>query len=115
MLTEYFIRNSDNAIKLTLTEDGVPISGSWTALDVSIGTVTLHRSGDGDGLSLGFADGLLVIDPGDLLPAEITALAALQKGFQPVQIVVTSAVNDDGAVFGGSANDRIRFFVSDKP
>jgi hypothetical protein len=115
MLTEYFIRNSDNAIKLTLTEDGVAISGTWTGLDIIIGSVTLHRTANGDGITLNSSTGLLTLNPGDLLPAEITLINALQKGFQPVQIVVTSAANDDGTVFGGSANDRIRFFVSDKP
>ena len=115
MIKEYLIRNSDNAIKMTLTEDGVAISGTWTALDVWIGTVNLHRTVNGSGLTLNSSTGLLTLNPGDLLPQEVTDLGRLRVGYYTVKIVVTSSINDDGAVFGATASDQIRFYIDDKP
>jgi hypothetical protein len=116
MLIEHFIRDSDNQIKMTLTEDGTAISGSWDALDIWIGDdVNLHRENDGDGISLS-SEGLLIITPADLQVAEKEQIAALLKRTNyRVQIIVTSINNDDGAVFGGDGSDRIVFLISDKP
>jgi hypothetical protein len=57
-----------------------------------------------------------MISPADLAAPEITALAALiPSRIYPVQIVVTSTLNDDGVVFGGPGSMPIVFHVSDKP
>jgi hypothetical protein len=112
--TEQLIRASDNQIKLTLTEDGTAISGNWDAIDIHIGDVTITRTGNANGIT--FANGLLTINPGDLTTAEQTALDGLQAGRRyRTQIVVTSATNDDGAVFGGDDSDRLYVYLSDKP
>lgn len=115
MAIEYFIRGSDNQIKLTLTEDDVAIFGAWTALDIHIGSKSIHRDGDGDGVSLDTATGLLTISPGDLTVEEQADIALLTANcMYRTRIVVTSTLNDDGAVFGGAGADPLYFHVSDK-
>lgn len=116
MPVEQFIRNSDNLIKLTLTEDDVAISGAWSSLDIVIGGVTIHRTGDGNGVTLDTTNALLTISPGDLTTGEKDALALLQshRSYE-TQIVVTTVLNDDGAVFGGSGSEPLYFHISDKP
>lgn len=117
MPTEYLIRNSDNQIKLTLTEDGIPIAGAWTELDIYIDTVhVIHRTANGDGVSLDTATGLLIITPGDLTVSEKADLALFQPYWShQTQIVVTTTLNDDGAVFGGDGAEPLVFYISDKP
>lgn len=116
MISEQLIRGADNQIKLVLTEDGVPISGAWTGLDIHIGDVVITRTADGDGVTLSTSTGMLIINPADLTAPEVAALDALNKNRSyKVQIVVTSVLNDDGAVFGGNGSDGIYFFISDKP
>jgi hypothetical protein len=114
---EQFIRDSDNQIKLTLTEDGAAVSGAWSELDVIInGDVVLHRTADGDGVSFATDTGILIIQPGDLTNDEKAAIDLLRANqAYPVQIVVTSILNDDGAVFGGAGSTKILFHISDKP
>ena len=117
MATEYFIRDSDNLIKLTLTEDGVPISGAWSAVDIVVdGTTVIHRTGDGNGVTLDTTTGLLTISPGDLTADEKALFAVFTpERIYRTQIVVTSALNDDGAVFGGPGSELLYFYISDKP
>ena len=117
MPAEYFIRESDNQIKLTLTEDDIAISGAWSALDIFIADVLyIHRTGDGDGISLDTGTGLLTITPGDLTTNEKDAIALMAENhYYPVKIVVTSVLNDDGAVFGGAGAEVLLFHISDKP
>src|SRR5688572_27020675 len=116
MPIENFIRGADNQIKLTLTEDGEAISGAWTGLDIWIGSVQLTRAEDGDGITLDTATGLLTITPANLTTDEKTELDSLsiRIGYR-VKIIVTSALNDDGAVFGGDGSEKIIFMMSDKP
>lgn len=114
-IVERFIRGSDNQIKLALTEDGELVDGAWTGLEIHFGGVVLERAASGDGVELSEA-GVLVITPANLLPDEITAIDALPVGTYPkVRIVVTSALNDDGAVFGGPGSTSIIFHINDKP
>lgn len=118
MVTEQFVRNSDNQIKLTLTEDGSPIAGEWDALDIFIGDdIQIHRDADGNGVTLSTTTGLLTINPGDLTTDEKAALDELRTaGYRyRVRIVVFSAVNDDGAVFGNTSGESIYFVMSDNP
>ncbi len=114
---EQFIRGSDNQIKVILTEDGSPIVGEWTDLEIFVdGVSMITRTVDGDGVTLSAITGVLTINPGDLTAPEkalFDALTAYQ--FYPVEIVVTSTAADDGAVFGGNGSTRIKFQVSDKP
>lgn len=118
IVLEQFIRNSDNQIKLTLTEDEEAISGAWSELDIWIQDVHIHRTADGDGVELNTSTGVLILTPSDLLPAELDAVAELST-MRPhrVRIVVTSVLNDEGVVFGGGtgAAMNIYFHVSDKP
>ena len=116
MVIENFVRGSDNQIKLTLTEDGEAITGNWDELDIWIGDNQIHRDVDGDGVSLSTTTGLLIIIPEELTAAEIFALDQLSsKQSYRVQIIIKSALNTNGAVFGGSGSDRIFFTISDKP
>lgn len=113
---ERLIRNSDNQIKLTLTEDGVNISGLWSALDIFFGDVTIHRTANGDGVTLSAVTGVLTINPADLTVDEKAAIDLLSSGRNyRAQIVVTSTTNDNGAVFGGDGSTAIYFHISDKP
>jgi hypothetical protein len=117
MPIENFVRGGDNQIKLTLTEDGAAISGDWDALDIWFGGVHLTRSENGDGITLDTSNGLLTLTPADLLADEIAAIRALSaRESYRVRIVLTSVVNDDGAVWGGNpALTDIIFVISDKP
>lgn len=116
MPIEQFIRRSDNLIKLTLTEDGDPVSGAWDAIDIIIGGILIHREADGDGVSFDTATGLLTISPGDLTPDEQDALDVFcAKTYQRTQIIVTTTLNNDGAVFGGEGCEILFFHISDKP
>lgn len=116
MPTEHFVRNSDNQIKLTLTEDGIAITGAWTELDIFIAGVEIHRDADADGVELNTSTGLLTLTPGDMTTDEKTELDALSTlcGHR-VKIVVYSVINDDGAVFGADGSERIIFMMVDKP
>lgn len=115
MAIEYFIRESDNQIKLTLTEDGTAIFGAWTAIDIHIGSKIIHRDADGNGVSLDTSTGLLTISPGDLTTDEQEDIALLPANrLYRTRIIVTSTLNDDGAVFGGSGADPLYFHISDK-
>jgi hypothetical protein len=116
-VVERLVRNSDNLIKLTLTEDGAAISGAWTSLEVHIGdTIVFTRSANGNGITLSVTTGVLTIDPADLSAPELTQLDTLVAGqFYKVRIVVYSASNDDGAVFCGPGSTLLMFHISDKP
>ena len=116
MPIDNLVRGSDNPIKLSLTEDGSPVAGVWDTLDIWIGSVNLNRTADGDGVTLDTSTGLLTIIPANLLPAEIADLAELSaRRSYLVKIVITSALVDDGAVFGGAGSEKIIFMISDKP
>ena len=116
MPIENLVRNSDNQIRLTLTENGEAVTGVWTGLDIWVGAVNLHRDADGDGITLDVATGLLTIIPANLTTDEKTELEALSaRRSYRVRIVVTGALIDDGAVFGGDGAEKIIFQMSDKP
>jgi hypothetical protein len=116
MIAEQFIRNSDNQIRLILTENSIAITGNWISVDIYFGGITLHRDVDGDGISLDPLTGLLTITPADLTSAEKLEIDGLTaSSSHRVQIVIHSVLNDDGAVFGGRGSDGIFFFISDKP
>ncbi len=116
MSIEYFIRGSDNQIKLTLTEDDEPVFGAWDAVDIYFGGKTIHRDNDGDGVSLDTATGVLTIAPGDLTDGEQADIATLVPNrMYRARIVITTTLNNDGAVFGGAGSDPLYFHVSDKP
>lgn len=118
MAIEQFIRNSDNQILLTLTEDRVAVTGAWTGVDIFFDNeLVIHRTVDGDGVTFSTVTGILTINPGDLTTAEKTAIDLLDaERFYRTKIVITSSTNDDGAVFGGAgAADPLYFYISDKP
>lgn len=119
-MTDFFdhlVRNSDNQVKRTLTQGGIPIVGVWTSLEVFIGGVKLTRAADGNGLALSTTTGELVITPADLLAQEIIDLDALAEDFyHDALVTVFSVANNDGAVFGDADSaDRWFFTVGDKP
>lgn len=108
-VTEYFIKNSDNAITLTLTEDGNPAVISWTSLTVQIGTVSITRAADGDGIT--FASGILTIIPGQLTE-DLTDLRA--DDTLRVFVRVISAGAPTGVIFGADDSDSVlQFAISD--
>lgn len=110
--TQYLIRNSDTQIKLQLLEDDVAISGAWTQVDVHIGSVTITRNADGNGVALSTGDGTLTLTPADITE-DLSGLVAgrTYRGY----VVVTDAINDDGIVWGNDGHDRLFFVISDKP
>lgn len=112
VITEHFIKGADNQITLTLTEDGTAISGAWTQLDIWIGSLRITRTSDGGGVTLNTTTGRLTINPADLTE-DLGSLVVGEK--YRVQIVITDATNDDGAVFGGSGSDQLTFIISEKP
>lgn len=117
MVTEHFVKDTNNVITLTLTENGVGISGTWTSLEIRIGgLVTITRSSDGDGITLNTTTGVLTIDPGDLLAAEKAAYANLLPGnLYRTYVSVFDSGNDDGVDFGAddSEDGPLFFLVSD--
>jgi hypothetical protein len=116
MPIEQFVRHSDNQIKITLTEDDEAVSGAWDSLDIWIGSVNIHRDDSADGVTFSTSTGLLTITPADLTSDEQDDLDALSaKRSYLVRIVVTTALNDDGAVWGGVGSEKIIFTISDKP
>jgi len=107
-ITEHFIKDSDNLITLTLTEDGSAITGSWTQVDVYIGPVTISRTSEVGGIT--FSNGVLTIQPGNLTED----LTALTVGLHRVYIVVISGSNINGVYFGADdSTDSLYFQVSD--
>lgn len=112
-MLEHFIKGSDNQISLTLTEDGDAIAGQWTSLEIWIGDLQIQRAADGDGVALNTSTGVLTITPADL--SEDLSSLVVGETYR-VQIVVTDAVNDDGALFGGNDSPEwLEFQISQKP
>lgn len=107
--TDHFIRDSDNIISLTLTEAGSPIASSPTEITVDIGdgALVVTRTPDGNGIS--FSGGVLEISPGDL--TEAVDIAALVAGMvYPVEILIKTAGDLNGVVFGGADSINKQFF-----
>jgi len=116
MSTEYFIRGSDNQIKLALTEDNLPISGEWIAVDIHIVSKVIHRDINEDGVSLDIPTGILMITPGELTSEEQADIAELASNRNyRTYIVITTTLNPNGAVFGGPGSNPLFFHISDKP
>ncbi len=116
MISEQLVRHSDNQIRLILTEDGDPITGAWTSIEIFLGGISILRTQNEDGITLSTTTGLFTLNPADLTAPEVLLLDTLTAGVgYRVQIVIKSAINDDGAVFGGEGSDSIFFFISDKP
>lgn len=111
--TEHLIVDSNNTITLTLTEAGAPITVSYTGLRIVFGGVTLFRSADGDGISLG--NGVLNITPGLLLDAERDAIRALTKPqLYRAYVVVLSSQEPRGVVYGASDSEsQLHLYVTD--
>lgn len=113
MSIEHFVKGSDNVITLTLQENGIPVSGAWTALDIYIGSdgFNIHRTANGAGIT--FNSGVLQIRPSQLSED----MAPLPNGTHRVYIKVKDAVtNTVGAYFGASDSpDPLYFDVTDPP
>ena len=112
ILTDYFIRNSDNIITTTLIEAGAAIVVSPTEIVIDIdGLVTITRSPTGDGVS--YADGIVTLVPGNLTE-DLSALADGQT--YKVRIIIKTVPQPLGIVFGdGDSANQLRFVVSTKP
>ena len=110
--TDYLVRDSDNQITLTLTEDGTAISNTPTQIEIDIGgVIQITRSPTGDGVA--FSSGVLTITPSDLTED----LSSLQAGrLYRVKIVITDGSQPDGVVFGANDSDAKQYFlISDRP
>lgn len=112
--TAELIKGSDNAVTLTLLDDGDPIAITWTELDIYIGRppiVSIHRTSNADGIA--FIDGELAITPADL----DESLDELVDGVTyPIWIIVKDASNADGIDFGGEdSDDQVVLFVQSRP
>ena len=116
-ITKAFIKGSDNQIVVTLTENGVGITGTWTSLAIFIGyptaIVTINRTSDQDGVALNTSTGVLTITPGKLTEN----LAALLSGaLHRVWVKVISTANPEGVDFGAKDSDaKLYFEIQDRP
>jgi hypothetical protein len=110
-MRETLIKGSDNVITIRLEENGVPIAGAWTALDLYIGVdgFNIHRTSNTAGINL--TAGTLTITPGLLSES----LASLPAGDHIVKIRVQSSGNPNGAYFGAGDSEKIVFTVEDPP
>ncbi len=109
---EYFVKDKNNLVRVILTKDDVPVSGSWTQLDIYFGGVTITRNADGNGVTLDTGGtGELVIDPGDLTED----LSSVTEGKYRVKIVLTDTSNNEGVVFGEDGDDTLHFIVREPP
>lgn len=115
-LTETFIKGSDNAISLTLTEDEEAVEGAWDSISIHIGDpslVVITRTNDGDGVTFSVVTGVLTIKPGELTE-DISAL--VNGRLYRVHIVVVSASNPDGVDFGADdSSTRLHFLIDERP
>lgn len=109
-LTEHFIKGSDNAIKLTLTEDGSALSGSWARLEVWIGSLEIQRTSESNGIA--FSAGVLSITPADLTEDLSTLIAGR---LYRMQVVVANAGGDEFVFGGNDSANKVYFEISDKP
>lgn len=117
-LTDYLIKNSENAITLTLTEDSSAIGVSPTEISISLykgysstRALEITRSPTGDGVA--YSSGVVTITPVDLTE-DLSTLIDGQL-YRAVFLIKTSS-QPDGVVFGGndSAN-KIWLMVSTAP
>lgn len=117
-VTEHLVKESDNIITMTLTEDDVAVTGSWTQIDVHMldlrdaSVLTITRTSEADGI--GFSSGILTITPGDLTE-DLSVLNANNLYRSYIQVTSSSALNGD--YFGGSdTNDtKLYLYVTDPP
>ena len=119
-ITEHFIKGSDNVITLTLEEDDVAITGSWSALNIHFcnpadpetAILTITRASSSNGIAL--SSGVLTIRP-RALSETLTDLIAgrLYRIFVKVTDATTNTV---GAYFGEEdSTERLYFLVTDPP
>ena len=115
-LTENFVKDSNNIISLTLTEDGTAISGAWTDLDIDFyrnGTLALNisRTADGTGVALNTSTGILTINPAQLSETLTDLIAGV---LYRIFITVKDSTNPEGAIFGAEdSTSRLYFLVTD--
>lgn len=111
---DYIVLDSDNVITLTLEEDGAPITGSWTELDIDFGGVNINRATSENGVAL--SNGVLTIQPGALLPAEIAEIRALlPRTRYQVLVTVKSGIATNGLIFGADDSTNAAYFVVTDP
>lgn len=112
MSTDYFVKGSENEITLNLKEDGVLISGPWTAVDIYIGNdgFVINRTSNASGINL--TNGVLRITPA-LLSESLTILIA--GALLQVWVRVKTAAQPNGVYFGADDSGPFYFLISDPP
>lgn len=116
VITEHFVKGSDNVITLDLYEGEAKLSGAWSQLDIYIGDpalVTITRNADGVN-GVNFLDGRLQINPSKLSETLTPLIAGTTY---PVVIRVRDLLtHTTGAYFGAKDSRRgLLFEVSDPP
>lgn len=109
VLTEQYVKGSNNLVKLKLYEDGTLFpNDSFTELLIAIGSTQLVRVANGaNGITL--TAGELVINP-----AQVTE--DVPVGFHKVWIRITDGLNPEGVLFGaGDTTTKLYFRVHTAP
>ena len=113
-LSEKLIKGSENAVSITLTENGTAISVSSTEIVISLfrpydetrAVLTITRSPTGFGVA--YTDGVITLTPADLSED----LGVLKNGrVYRAKITIKTATQTDGVVYGGNDSDAIIYFV----
>ena len=111
--TDYFIRDSDNILSMTLTEDGDAILVTPTEIDIIFGdsVVVINRTPDGNGIA--YSGGVLEITPSGLTE-DLSDLIA--GHLYKMKFVIKTNEDLAGVVYGGNDSVNKQFFlVSDSP
>lgn len=109
VVLEKFIKGSDNEITLNLLEADSPVMLSWTSLTIQVGSFSITRSGNGNGVD--FTDGVLTITPGDLTE-DVSALANVRHR---VYVDVISPSTPNSVVFGADDSESALYFSVSSP
>lgn len=109
--TEYFVKDSDNAIVLTLTEASSPTALTWSSITFAFGGITITRTPATSGNGLTFSSGIAT-----LTPAKLTEdLSNLTNKLHRVYITIVATEAPNGAIWGDNDTDTIVYFLVSDP
>lgn len=108
VVTEYFIRGSDNILRLTLLEASSPLAGQWSQVEIRFGNVVITRTSQINGIT--FDAGVLSIQPA-ALTEDVSGL--IDGVLYPVQIEVQSGTSVGGSHWGLiDSDDELMFQIA---
>jgi len=110
--TDYFVRNSDNVITLSLTENDSVISSNATEIVIKMYqgyssqvALTITRTPDGDGVT--YSAGVLEVEPSGLTE---TLTTLVDGRVYSVTVLIKTVLEPDGVLFGGADSDDKMFW-----